>query len=655
MVNRVVQLLLLGLVTVAACGGGAPAPEPGSAAPAASRAAVSLDKADYPVFPDADAGADPSVSAEDGGQGFTGEGWQTNTEFDMVGDPRAVEGGRLREYIPDFPGTLRLFGFGPESNTQLNLQLSGLVYESLLGLDPMTYDYVPALATHWQISDDKLAYRFRIDPNARWSDGTPVVADDVVATWHFAMDKGLQSPSLQLSFGKFDPPVAESKYIVRVTTNQLNWRNFLYFSGLPILPAHVLADIDGEAYLRDYNFKLLPGTGPYTLDEADIDKGNSVTIRRRSDYWAEAYRRNVGLHNFDEIREVVVREQNLAFEMFKKGDLDYYYFYVSRMWVEETNFDRIERGLIQKRKIYNSNPVGVQGLAFNTRRSPYDDIRVRKALALLMDRDTLIEKLFYGEYAPMTSYYAATPYENPSNPRNEYDPEQALALLAEAGWDSRDSEGRLTRDGQPLVIELLYSQQGSELWMTVFQEDLRRVGIGLNLRLATPETLFKLVMEREFDLVSMAWGGLEFPNPETSFHSSLADPDNTNNITGFKNSRVDELCAAYDKMFNIDERVAAIQEIDSILANEYHYILAWQAPFHRIAYWNTFGHPEGILSKSGDQTDIASLWWIDPEREARLAEAMRDSSVQLEVGETEDRYWLTRGATSDTVNVSAER
>jgi ABC-type transport system substrate-binding protein len=104
---------------------------------------------------------------------------------------------------------------GPESNTVLNyFVINRLVYEPLLWLHPTTLEFIPALATHWQISPDKMTYRFRINPNARWSDGEPVVADDVVATWTLIMDKGLQAPMDQLVFEKFEKPVAESKYIV---------------------------------------------------------------------------------------------------------------------------------------------------------------------------------------------------------------------------------------------------------------------------------------------------------------------------------------------------------------------------------------------------------------------------------------------------------
>jgi microcin C transport system substrate-binding protein len=625
---------------LASCGGGEPsATEPRLAAmPPPATAPASFDKNDYPVFPNADEGADPAVPAELGGRGFTGEGWETNLDYDLIGDPRAVKGGTLRESILSFPGTFRIEG--PESNTALNGMIGGMVYETLLNIHPTTLNYIPVLATHWQVSEDRSTYRYRIDPNARWSDGRPVTADDVVATWKFLMDKGLQAPMSQIVYSKFDEPVAESKYIVSVKSQVENWRNFLYFSAsMQILPAHVLKDVDGAKYLADYNFRLLPGTGPYRVEEADIVKGNSVTIRRRQDYWAADVRRNVGLYNFDELREVVVRDQALAFEMFKKGDLDSYFVNISREWVEELDFDRVQRGLIQKRKVFNDNPSGIQGLAFNTRKEPFSDLRVRKALALLQNRKLLIERLFFNEYVPQNSYYSGGIYENPSNPKNEYDPQAALALLAEAGWSSRDAQGRLVKNGQPLVLELLYNDKTSERWITIYQEDLGKVGIGLNLRLVTPETLFTLVMERNFDFVSLAWGGLLFPNPETSFSSSLADLPDNNNVTGFKDARVDELLGEYDREFDQTKRAAIIQEIDGRLANSYQYILAWDMPFHRIAYWNKFGQPEGYLTRIGDYRDIPTLWWFDPQKDNELRRALGDNSATLPVGATEVRFW----------------
>ena len=640
----------LALLVASGCGhGSAPGPssgEPASAASSAPVTPVSLNKADYPVFPDADAGADPSVPAEQGGKGFTGKGWETNTNFDLIGDPRALKGGMLRDSLPDFPGTLRLEG--PESNSVFNAEIAAMAYESLVGLDPTTLRYIPALATHWQILPDKMTYRFRINPNARFSDGTPVTSEDVVASYDFRMDKTLQSPLNQLIYGKLNRPVAESKYIVRVKSKQVNWRTFLYFSGMLILPAHVLKTINGDAYLKQYNFKLLPGSGPYIIREQDVEKGKSITVRRRPDYWAAKARANVGLYNFDQLQFTVVRDENLAFEMFKKGELDVFYVLRARQWVEDTNFENIQRGLVQKRKIFNNYPQGVEGFAFNTRKPPFDDIRVRKAMALLLDRRLLLEKIMFNEYEPQNSYNSGTPYENPDNPKNDYDPQAALKLLADAGWNSRDSQGRLVKNGVPLEIEMLYDQQTFEPHLTVYQEDLRKVGINLNLRLITPETEFQMLDQRRFQMSILAWGGTVFPDLESNWQSSLADVNSTNNITGFKDAHVDALLKQYDGEFEVADRIRTIREIDGILANAYQYVLLWDAPFTRVLYWNKFGTPPGYLTRTGDYYTVHQLWWFDPAKDTRLQKALRDSSVKLEVGPTENRYWLDYGKTEQT-------
>src|SRR5262249_31095368 len=162
----------------------------------------------YPVFPNADAGADPSVSAEQGGKGFDGKGWETNTDFDLIGDPRAVKGGVFRDYLVDFPGSLRMLG--PDANTYFNYSVVWpLTYERLLDVDSHL-GYMPSLATHWQISADKLTYRFRLNPNARFSDGTPVTTEDVVASYDFFMNKSVQDPTWRVVFDKLERPVAES-------------------------------------------------------------------------------------------------------------------------------------------------------------------------------------------------------------------------------------------------------------------------------------------------------------------------------------------------------------------------------------------------------------------------------------------------------------
>jgi microcin C transport system substrate-binding protein len=639
-------VLAVALAGTAACGGGDRPAETretaNSSATDAPRTAV--DRNAYPVFPDADSGADTAIPAAMGGRGFTGEGWETNTDYDLIGDPAARKGGILRHAtMTDFPSTLRYSG---PNLSVWNARIHEMVYESLLYLHPTTLDYIPGLATHWQVSADRQTFRFRLNPNARWSDGRPVVADDVVASWKLNVDKTLQDPARNLIYSNYDPPVAESKYIVSVRAKTDNWQNFMYFccgadlGGLFIYPAHVLNGINGAAYIRDYNYKMLPGTGPYAIAEQDVDKGRQIRIKRRSNYWAAGHRRNAGLANFDEIHQNVVRDRNLEFEMFKKGDVDYYFVERAQMWVEELKYPNMTRGLNQRRKIFNHNPQGIAGIGMNTRREPFNDIRVRRALRHLYNRESMIQRLMFNEYVLIDSMFPNSVYENPQNEKIRYDPQRALQLLAEAGWKERDANGRLTRNGQPLTLEVMYAQQASERYFTIFQEDLRRVGITLNLRFTSWETLIKLLNDHSFQMVSIAYTGEIFPTPEANWHSSLADQKNTNNITGYKNARADAIMATYQKTFDFDERAKLLRELDALLSAEHHWIFEWTAPYERVLYWNKFGQPPGFISRIGDYFDLTMMWWFDPARAARLDEAIRNPNVQLGAGGPDDKYWL---------------
>jgi microcin C transport system substrate-binding protein len=396
---------------------------------------------------------------------------------------------------------------------------------------------------------------------------------------------------------------------------------------------------EGKNYLEDFNWEIPYGSGPYKL--SDYKKGNNIILTRRDDFWAWDEYGYQGLYNFDTIEIVIVRDQNLMFEKFKKGELDWYLVNISREWVEETDFDKVQKGWIQKRKIYTFDPSGVYGLAMNMRRAPFDDVNVRKALSHLYNRELFMEKLFYNEYEFMDSYYAASMYTNPQNEHIEYNPEKAIQLLADAGWSERNNQGFLVKDGKPFTISVLYSSKSTERHLTIFQEDLKKVGIELKLKLLDWTAMIKLIDERNFDLVNMAWTGLLFPNPESSVHSELADQNNTNNITGVKDARIDEILAKYPEMFDLDERIAAIQEIDGILYNMHSYILNWYGPFNRLLYWNKFGMPESYFTKFGDFRGMVSLWWYDEAKDQALQEAMKNKA-ELPVGEMIVDSWKVR-------------
>ncbi len=619
-----------------------PAPKPPAAkpAPAAPTEPVAAPSYEIPVANwqwDTQAG-DPAVTAEQGGPGFTGAGWETRTHGPVLGSPDAVRGGTARLYLPDWPPTLRQAG--ENWNTSFNYMASSLCYESLLGMDPFTLEPSPSLATHWWVSEDKKTYRFRLNPKARFSNGEEVTSQDVVASWKLRVDPGLREPSSQMTFGKFYEPTALSKYIVEVNVKEESWRNLLYFSGMTIFPASSIGDITGEEYLDRYQFDYVPGTGPYAIHQKDIVEGQSITITRRDDYWDEENPSRRGTFNIDRYEYSIVKDPGLAFEKVKKGELDIYTVSKAQWWVEEVpKIDAVERGLLQPRKFWNDRPIGTSGIAINMQKPALDDLRVRRALQYLYNRELMIEKLFFGEYSPLRSYYQGGVYENPENPQMPYDPVTAVELLEEAGWTELDPAGYRVKNGRTLRFTLVYPSSQLEPSLTLFQEDAKAAGIAIDLQLLTPAASWKALQEKQYDLMSIAWGALVFPNPETSYRSTLADQTGNNNVTAFKSERVDALCEEYDTEYDVARRIEIIREIDGIVYEQQPYILGWYLAPIRLVYSNKFRMPQWGVGPLTDSSDEHFLWWIDPEQEKLVNEARSDKSKTLPLAPVENRYW----------------
>jgi microcin C transport system substrate-binding protein len=194
------------------------------------------------------------------------------------------------------------------------------------------------------------------------------------------------------------------------------------------------------------------------------------------------------------------------------------------------------------------------------------------------------------------------------------------------------------KNGKPFEIYLEFDQSGFDRIHNVVAEDLKNAGIKLNIKQIDPNTLMKKVDERNFTLHYQAWGAILFPNPESSWHSKLADQFSNNNLPGFKNKRVDELCEKYNVTYSHAERVRILHEVDEILFKEHPYALGWGANYERLLYWNKFGHPKNYFSKTGDFREITSLWWLDPEKEKILQQSMKTGSP-LSVGEVVVKPW----------------
>ena len=376
----------------------------------------------------------------------------------------------------------------------------------------------------------------------------------------------------------------------------------LYFGGMYILPEHYLKDLDGTEFLEQYNFKMLPGTGPYIIKDEDIINQESYTLTRRQDYWGSSHRTNINKYNFDKITISVVKDNPaLQFEKLKKAEADAMSISKPSMWVDETDFDAVNNGWIQKKRVFSTAPAGTWGYAFNMRKWPFDDKRVRYAFSYLYDRKKFNREILYNEYTLQNSLYTGSEYENLNNNKFDFNPNVAIQLLKEAGYQKRNDNGYLYHEETGKVLSFTVEvNKAVEYRITPMQQILKEYGIDMQIKFIDSTTRWKNLMDRNFTIDFQAWGGLVYPNPETSLKSSLADKKNNNNITGFNSERVDELLPLYDTEFDHKTRVQIIQEIDGIVSETRP--AAWglsRQPPLRLLFWNKFGYPKYMITKNG--------------------------------------------------------
>ena len=594
---------------------------------------------------------DTQTKPEEGGYGFeqiaedmgyTTYEWNESVDKTFFGDPKASKGGTLNYIHSLFPRTMRVLG--QNSSQVLNSRtILALCYQGLLSQHPTTLEFIPALASHWKISDDKMTFEFRINPDARWWDGRQVTSEDVIATWDLRMDETILSPAEQITYGKFERPVAKSKYLVSVKSKTVNWRNFLYFSTMALHPHHILKDLDGTAFLEEYAFSVIPGTGPYILKDENIKNQESYTFERRDDFWAAKSPFNRYKYNFDKIKVSVVKDNDaLQYEKFKKGEQDIFNVQRSRRWIEETDFEATKNGWVKKQRVFSEKPAGTSGYYFNMRQWPFDDKRVRYAFCYLYDREKMNKEMYYSEYGMMNSLYSGSIYENKNNNPFKHNPSEAVRLLKEAGYTTRNSDGWLVHSETNRVLSFeIVIQKTSAYMVTPVQQMLKEYGIDMQIKFMDYNTMIKNVNARNFNVCLLAYSGLVYPNPEGSLRSTLADQDDNNNVWGFKSPRVDELLDEYDICFDQKRRVDIIREIDGIFSDVHPIAFSIARNYSRMMWWDKFGYPEWMFSRYvGEYWDSLYYWWYDGSKDSNLKDAI-ETGKSLPLKPIDMKYWPT--------------
>ena len=536
----------------------------------------------------------------------------------VLGWANAPKGGTFTIGFPSYPKAL-LFYLGFD---ELSAGINALILETLLDSDPETHEPVPLLATEWTISNDKRVFTFKIHPAARFSDGQPVTSEDVKFTWDTVMNPKHKTAPMQAYFSSFESCTAPDPSTVVFRAKTLHFQNLEKLGGLFILPKHFFSKGD---FNKAFNTKLL-GSGPYILDLAQT--GERVVVKRHTGYWGKALLQNVGRYNFDKIVFKAVPDYNVQFEMFKKGDLDYFYFLVAKMWSTETDGPQFQKSYILKLKAENKLAYATQGIAWNLRRPLFKDVRVRMALSHLMNREKMISELFFNNYVATAGVVPLTSdYHSPRNTPVAYDPKRAKTLLEEAGWTKVGTDGVLIRDGVRFEYEHLTDNPSMHRWLTVYQEELKKMGIKMNLRTQDWATKIKLTDDWQFDATDIARGrDIEPSDFNVMWGSKEADIKGSANITGYKNPDIDALAQKIDETFDRAARIPLVRKLEEILSRDQPLSFAWEPRFIRLAHWNRYSFPGKGYFAFSTWSSAFHYWWYDAEKDKRLQEAMKSGA-----------------------------
>jgi len=518
-------------------------------------------------------------------------------------------------------------------------QIRGFVVESLMarGYDE-PFTLYGLLAKSIETDDSRSYVTFRLDPKARFSDGRPVLAEDVLFSWNLLRDHG--RPNHRQYYAKVTKADALDPLTVRFDLSGANDRELPLILGLmPILPRHA-TDV---ATFEETTMSGPVGSGPYRVSA--VKPGASVTLTRNPDYWGRDLPVNRGSWNFDEIRLDFYREANGLFEAFKRGLYDFRVETEPLRWHDGYDFPAAREGEVIRDTIKTGVPQPSEFLVFNTRRPAFSDIRVRQALTLLFDFEWINRNYFFGLYARSPSYFAGSelsaygrtaddrerellkPYASHIEPnildgsyrlpvsdgsgRDRSTLRGALSLLSQAGYDLDGTVLRQRATQAPFTFEILVATRDHERIALAYQRDLRRAGIEASVRVVDPVQFDQRRLAFDFDMIPSRWDQSLSPGNEQSFYwgSEAADRQGTRNYMGARNPAIDALIAA---MLEARERtafVSAVRALDRTLMSGFYAIPLFNVVEQWIARWNRVERP-ATTALTGY---LPETWWQKPD------------------------------------------
>jgi len=569
--------------------------------------------------------------------------------FDYV-NPEAPKGGAARQIAV---GTFDNFNIVVSGVKGQVAGAVAFIYESLTtpALDEVSTEY-GALAEAVSHPDDFSYVTYRLRPEAKWHDGKPVTADDVI----FSLDAFKKHHPM---YSAYYSHVVRAEKIgdrdVKFTFDMPGNRELPQIVGqLTVLPKHWWEGTDAQGRKRDVSATTLEvplGSGPYRVKE--FVAGRSITLERVKDYWGRDFATNVGRNNFDELRYEYFRDATVAIEAFKADQVDWRTENSAKNWATAYDFPAVTEKRVILEEFANRSSGVMQAFVPNLRRAKFSDPRVRRALNFAFDYEEMNKQLFYGQYKRVSSYFDGldelmatglpqgkeleilqtvraevppevftTAYANPvgGSPEAVRDNlREALRLFKEAGYEVRDRKLVDVKTGTQFALELLNQDPSFERVTLFYKPSLERLGIAVSVRTVDPTQYENRTRDWDFDIVTNSWGESQSPgNEQREFWSSKsADVAGSRNIGGIKNPAIDKLIERLIYAKDRDDLVAATKALDRVLLWNHYVVPQWTYTKVRTARWDRFGRPTE-LPKYG-QSGFPFVWWYDADKAARIA------------------------------------
>ncbi|WP_245809229.1 extracellular solute-binding protein [Desulfamplus magnetovallimortis] len=564
--------------------------------------------------------------------------WLTNDTDPLFSSPDAVKGGILRTAIMSFPMTFRTVG--PDSNGSfrsaiLDNQLS------LINLHPDTENIIPELATHWAFDADKKTMYFKLNREAKWSDGVPVTARDYAYTLEFMRSEHIIAPWYNDYYTKeIDSVIIYDDYTIAVKSTKAQPDLYLRV-GIGPVPAHFFGTLNSD-FVNNYNWKIVPNTGAYQMD--DFKKGKHVHFKRKQNWWGENLRYFKNRFNVDRVHFTVVRDYNMLWEYFKKGEIDTFSLTMPQYWYEKADTDVFKNGYVEKIWFFNDTQQSAMGLWLNQDKEIFADKRLRLAFAHAMNVQKVIDQVLRGDYFRLNQAYVGYgAYTNPDITSRDFNIETVEKLMTESGWQ-RGGDGIWAKEGMRFSVEVTYGFDEHTPRLVVLKEEALKAGIELRLQKLDSTAAFKKFLEKKHDVAWMGWSTSLRPSYWQSWHSDNAHKVQTNNITNTDDPELDRLIDAYRASLDEDERIELSIKIQAAIHDQAAFVPTFMVPYVRHGYWRWLKLPKFHGTRKSDSlfdpfsSMTGGLFWFDMSIYKETKEAMSSNKTFDAITVVDERY-----------------